>query len=217
MLQLTVSMRPSAIGRPIRPTEYINMNSQATRKIIVAGAMAAVVGIGVATFALRTHPAAVVAQPDQQLAPVAQTPAAARAATEIPAEPPAAAPSPDTPAAVAQIPDATGAAVAHNDSVGTKSTDTATPPAIEHKAARKQRLAKADTSAVPTDGTATPNGSAVDTNQKPAAEPVSTSVDRVKSADELTSPPPASSAPTDGQKTGTSTEFPASDSEPPPK
>jgi hypothetical protein len=192
------------------------MNSQTSRKIIVAGAMAAVVGIGVATFALRTHPVAVVARSDQQPGPVAQTPPAARAATEIPAEPPAAAPIPDTPAPVAQIPDATAAAVAHNDR-GTKSSDTATPPAVEHKAAHKQRLAKADTRAVATDGAVTSNGSAADTNQKPAADPVSNSVDSVKSADELTTSPPVSSAPTDGQETGKSTEFPAPDSELPPK
>lgn len=192
------------------------MNSQTSRKLIVAGAMAAVVSIGVVIFALLPHRVAVVAQSQQQLAPVPQTPAAARAATENPAEPTTPALIPDTPAAVAPIPDA-GAAVAHNDNVSAKSTDTATPPAVEHKATRKQRLAKADTSAVVTDGTVTPTGSAADLNKKPAAEPVSNSVDSMKSADELTTTSPASSPPTDGQETGKSTEFPASDSELPPK
>jgi hypothetical protein len=191
------------------------MNSQASRKIIVASAMAAVVGIGVVIFALRSHPVAVVAQTPQPLAPVAQTPAAARATAEIPADSPAVAQIPEALAAVAPIPDAP-AAIARHDSVGTKGTDTATAPAVEHKVVRKQRLAKADTSAVPTDGTVARTRSTADTSEQPAAETVGNSVDRVKSADELT-PTPASTTPTDDQKAGTSTEFAASDSETPPK
>lgn len=54
------------------------MNSQTSRKIIVASVMAAVVAIGVVTFALRSHPVASVAQTPHPPTPVAQNPAAVR-------------------------------------------------------------------------------------------------------------------------------------------
>src|SRR6202030_1222436 len=126
-----------------KPTEYLNMNSSTSRKIIVAGGMAVVVAIGVVIFALRVHSQTSVAQIPNPPTPVAQTAADARAA---------AAQIPTAPAAVAQIPDAP-AAVAHSDSVDTKSADTATPSAVEPKLARNGRLAKASTSAVATSGT----------------------------------------------------------------
>jgi hypothetical protein len=192
------------------------MNSQTSRKIIVGSAMAAVVSIGVVTFALRSHPVASVAQTPHPPAPVAQTPAAAPAAAEIPAAPPAIAQIPDVPAAVAQIPDIP-AVIAHSDSVVTKSADTATPSVVERKLARNQRLAKADTSTVATNDTVTRTGSAVDASKKPAAETVANSADRVKSADELTTTPGTSSSPADDQKAGTSTGFAASDDQIAPK
>jgi hyperosmotically inducible periplasmic protein len=156
------------------------MNSQTSRKIIVAGGMAAVVIVGIATFALRSHPVTAVAPTAQPPPPIAQIPAAAPAAgAEIPA----------APAAAAQMP-AAPAAIAHNDSVATKSADTATPSAVEPKLAHNRQVAKARTS------------------------PVANSVDRVKSADESTPPPAAaSSSLADDQKVGTSTEFAASDSQ----
>jgi hypothetical protein len=46
------------------------MNSQTSRYIIVAGGMAALVGIGVVAFALRSHPASLAR------APLSPTPAA---------------------------------------------------------------------------------------------------------------------------------------------
>jgi hyperosmotically inducible protein len=175
------------------------MNSQTSRKIIVASSMAAVVGIGVVTFALRSHPVTSVAQTPHPPAPIAQIPAAAPvAATQIQ----------DAPAAVAQIPDAP-AAVAHNDSVGTKSADTATPSAVEPKLARNRHLAKTGTGAA-ANGSVTRPGSAAGTSEKPAAETVANRV-RVKSADELTPPPATSSSPAGDQKVGPSTEFAASD------
>jgi hypothetical protein len=76
------------------------MNSQTSRKIIVASGMAVVVAIAIVIFALRSQP---VAQSPHAPAPIAQSPAAARAAV---------AQAPDAPAAVAQTPDAS-AAVAH--------------------------------------------------------------------------------------------------------
>jgi type IV secretory pathway VirB10-like protein len=192
------------------------MSSQTSRKIIVASAMAAVVGIGVVTFALRSHPVTSVARPPHPTTPVTQIPAANLRAAEIPAVPPPVAQIPDLPAAVAQVPDAP-AAVAHHDRAGTSSTDTATPSAAERKVARKQHLAKADTSAVATNGTAARNGSAADTTEKPATETVANSVDRVKSADELTTTPASSGSPADDQKVGTSTEFADTDSQTTPK
>ena len=162
-----------------KPTEYLNMNSSTSRKIIVAGGMAVVVAIGVVIFALRVHSQTSVVQIPHPPTPVAPTPADARAAAaQIPA----------APAAVAQIPDAP-AAVAHSDSVDTKSADTATPSAVEPKPARNGRLAKTSSSAV------------------------ASSVDRVKRAGELTTPPATGSSPADDQKVGTSAEFAASDSQ----
>jgi len=69
------------------------MNSQTSRKIIVASGMAVVVGIAVVIFALRSHPVTPVAQTFYPPAPIAQIPAAA---------PAAAAETPAAPAAVAQ-------------------------------------------------------------------------------------------------------------------
>jgi hypothetical protein len=197
-----------------KPTEYLNMNSQTSRKIIVASVMAAVVGIGVVTFALSSHPVVSVAKTPAPPTPVTQTPAADLRAAEIPAAPPSAQ-IPDALAPVAQVPDSP-AAVPHHDSVGINSTDTATPSTADRKLARKQHLAKADTRAVATDSALTRTGPAADTSKKSAAETVNNSVDRVKSADELTTTP-ASSPPTDDQKGGTSTEFTVPDSQVPPK
>lgn len=198
-----------------KPTEYLNMNSQTSRKIIVASAMAAVVGIGLVTFALRSHPVVSVAQTPDPPAPVTQTPAADLRSAEIPAAPPPSAQIPDALPPVAQVPDSP-AAVPHHDSMGTNSTDTATPSTADRKLARKQHLAKADTKAVATDRTLTRTGPTADTSEKSAADTVANSADRVKSADELTTPP-ASSPPTDEQKGGTSTEFAAPDGQVPPK
>ena len=181
------------------------MNSQTSRKIIVASVMAAVVGIGVVTFALRSHPVASVARTPDPPTSVTQTPAADLRAAETPPVPPP----------VAQIPDAP-AAVAHHDSVDANSTDAATPPVVERKLPRTHHLAKADTSTGATDGTVTRTKPTADTSEKSAAEPVINSVDRVKSADELTTTMPSNSS-TDDQKAGTSTEFAAPDSQIPPK
>ena len=114
------------------------MNSQTSRKIIVAGGMAAVVLVGVVTFALRSHPVASVAQTAQPPPPIAEVP---------PAAPGAAAGIPAAPAAVAQIP-AAPAAVAQTPAVATKSADTATASAVEPKLANNRHAAKARTSTV---------------------------------------------------------------------
>lgn len=131
------------------------MNSQTSRKIIVASAMAAVVGIGAVTFALRSRPVAPVAQASHPPARVTQIPASIPDAT---AEIPAAAPVPGASAAGFRIPD--------------------------------------------------------DTNERSAGETITNSVDRLKSADELTTMPTTTSLAADDQKMGTSmTELVTSDSQ----
>lgn len=174
-------------------------NSQKTRKIIVASGMAAVVGIAVVIFALRSHPATPVAQTAPPVTPpAAQTfPAAPEAAAPMPAAPPA-----------AQIPEVP-AVVAHGDSVSSKSADAATAAAPEPKVARTRHLAKAAT----TNGTVTRTGSAADTSEKPAVETVASSVDPVKSADESTRTPATSGSSTDTQNVGTSTDSAAADTQ----
>jgi hypothetical protein len=102
------------------------MNSS-SRKLIVVGGMAAVVVAVI--FGVRAHHDTL----------VVQAPLPAPFATP----PPPVAQTPDAPAGTAQTPDAS-AAVANNDSVGTKSADTATPPAVKPRLARDQHLAKAN-------------------------------------------------------------------------
>lgn len=174
------------------------MDSQNSRKIIVAGGMAAVVVAAI--FALRAHHDTLAAQP-----PPAPTPF-----TEVPAAPATGAQTPDAPAATAQTPDAP-AAVPPN--VGKTSADTATPSAVEPKLARERHPANADRSAAATTGNSTRTRSTADTSEKPAAVAIADSADRMKSADELTTTPAISSSPADDQKVGTSTELAASDSQ----
>jgi hypothetical protein len=189
------------------------MNSQTSRKIIVASAMAAVVGIGVAAFSLRSHPIASAAQTPHPPAPATQSPTAdPTPAAQTAVASPAAAQIPDGPAAVAEAPEVP-TRVAQNDGASTKRTDTTTPSAVESKHAHHQHLAMAGTSAVTTNGTVTGTAPTADTGEKPAAETVAND-GRVKSADELTPLPATSSSSVDDQKVGTSTEFAASDSQP---
>jgi hyperosmotically inducible protein len=199
------------------------MKFQTSSRIIAAGGMAAVIGIGVMIFALRSDPVPSVAQTPPPPAAVAQIPATAPdaaapipattpdAAAQIPAAPAAVAKIPAAPAAVAKIP-AAPAAVAHRDSVGTKTADTATASAVEPKLGRSRHEAKADTGVVATSDTVARSGSAPDTGDESAAATVASNVDGVKSADELT-PPATSSLPAAEPVVGASTEFAASDSQ----
>jgi hyperosmotically inducible protein len=173
------------------------MDSQNSRKIIVAGGMAAVVVAAI--FAVHAHRDTLAAQPPPPPTPFTEAPAAAATV----------APTPDAPAAMAQIPDAP-VAVPPNENVGKTSADTATPSAVTPKLARERHLAKADRSAAATTDNATRTGSTADTSEKPAA--IANSADRMKSADELTTPPAISSSPAD-QKVGTGPELTASDSQ----
>ena len=180
------------------------MDSQSTRKIIVAGGMAAVVGISVVAFALTSHhsPSAAQLSPAQDsLAPTPTGPAAVVPAPDAPAAvaqtpaAPAVAQVPPAPAAVAPIPDA--------------------PAVAQPKAARPRHLAKAPTSAETT------------TRVVPLAEPVveksagettpAQSVDSVKSADEVTAPSVPSGTTTGAQEGSASTEPAAPDAGSPPK
>ena len=75
------------------------MESQTSRKIIVASSMAAVLGIGVVTFALSSHHRTPVAQIPQSLPPaVASTPDVSAPVAPTPVVPAAVAPMPDAPA-----------------------------------------------------------------------------------------------------------------------
>jgi len=77
------------------------MNSQTSHKIIVAGAMAAVIGIGAVTFALRSRPVAPVAEASHPPVRVTQIPAST---PDTAAEIPAAAALPGASSAALQIP-----------------------------------------------------------------------------------------------------------------
>jgi hyperosmotically inducible periplasmic protein len=179
------------------------MNSQTSRKIIVASGMAVAVGIAVTIFALRSHPVTSIAETPRPPSPATQIPTAAPAAV---------AQIPDAPAAVPQVPDAP-AEVAHNDSVGTTSANTATASSVENKLARNRHLAKAGPSTVATNGTDTNTESAANTSEKPAAETVTNRIAPAKSVAELTTMASTSSPSADDQKVGTSTEFVVSDSQ----
>jgi hypothetical protein len=88
------------------------MESQTSRKIIVASSMAVVLGIGVVAFALSSHHRTPAAQIPQSPPPVvASTPDASAGIAPGADAAAAVAPTPVVPAAVAPIPD--GPAVAH--------------------------------------------------------------------------------------------------------
>jgi hypothetical protein len=87
------------------------MDSQTSRKIIVASSMAAVLGIGVIALALNSHHRTSTAQIAQTPPPaVAPTPDVSAALAPTPDVSAAVAPTPVVPAAVAPIPDAPAAA-----------------------------------------------------------------------------------------------------------
>jgi translation initiation factor IF-2 len=103
------------------------MDSQTSRKIIVASGMAVVVGVSVVAFALSSH----------HTTSAPQVSAAADSLAPTPAPPAGAAQTPAAPAAVAPIPDA--------------------PAVAQPKAARTRHLAKAPTSADTTARVVTPS------------------------------------------------------------
>jgi hypothetical protein len=180
------------------------MDSQTTRKIIVAGGMAIVVGISVVAFALSSHhtPSAAQLSPAQDsLAPTPVGPAAVVPAPDAPAAvaqtpaTPAVAQVPATPAVVAPIPDA--------------------PAVAQSKAARNRHLAKAPTSHADTTDRVVPL--AEPTVEKSAGETPAQSVESLKSADEVTTPSSPSGTTTGAQEGTASTEPAAPDAGSPPK
>jgi hyperosmotically inducible protein len=195
------------------------MNSELSRKLIVAGGMAVVVGIIAVTFSLRSHhptsvaqisqPPAAVAQIPDAPAPVAPTPDTTAPVAPTPNATAAVAPTPDANAPVAPTPNAT-AAVAPKDNVGAKIGDTASSAAVEPKVARNRHPAKAPIGA-DADRTAMPEAT-VDLREKSTGEALAKSVDGVKSVDELTIPSTASRTATDAQEGATSNGPAGSDS-----
>ncbi len=171
------------------------MNSQTSRKLIVASGMAVVVVTGLVIFALRTNSMTPVAQTPRPPAPIAETP------TEAPAT---AAETRAAPAAVAQVPDAPAASTP-TDSASAKSANTATASAVAPKSAPSRHLATASSSAVATNDAVTRTKSAADTSQEPAADVVASS--------ELPTTPATGSSPADDQNAGTRMGFAASDSQ----
>ena len=176
------------------------MNSELSRKIIVASGMAVVVGIIAVTFALRSHHPASVAQ-------ISQPPAAL---VQVPDAPAPLAPNPDVPAPVAPIPDAS-AAIAPNDNVEAKIADAASSAAVEPKAAGNRHPAKARMSADATDRTVAPE-SAVDLREKSEDETLAKSTAGVTNVVELTIPPSDGTTATDVQEGTTGHEAAGSDS-----
>lgn len=193
-------MTVRCVDQSLSQVENLNMNSENSRKIIVAGGLAAV--LVAAIFAVHAHHDTLAAQPPPPPTPFA----------EVPAAPATVAPAPDAPATVAQIPDAP-AAVPHDENVGTTRADAATASALEPKLARNRHPAKADRNAAASTGNATRTESTADSSEKPAAETMANSADHVKSTDESTTLPATGSSPADDQKVGTSTELAASDSQ----
>lgn len=181
------------------------MKSELSHKIIVASGLAAVVGIGVVTFALRAHPSTSVAQISHTPASLDQfstapAPASAAQISEAPA-----------PASAAQVSGAP-ASVAHSDSVGAANRDTAAPAAVEPKIAADRHLAKARISVATSNRSAARTGPAVNSSERPAAETLAASVDAVKSVDQPTMPSAASRMAADSPEGVTSSWAAASDS-----
>jgi hyperosmotically inducible protein len=176
------------------------MNSELSRKIIVASGMALVVGIIAVTVALRSHHPVSVAQ-------IAQPPAAL---AQVPDAPAPVAPTPDVPAAVAPIPDASNA-IADNDNVDAKFADSASSVAVEPKVIGNRHQAKARMSADTTDHTVAPE-STVDSSEKSADETLAKSVAGETNGVDLPIPSTVSNTATDAQEGATGKEPAGSDS-----
>jgi hypothetical protein len=181
------------------------MNSELSRKIIVASGMAVVVGIIAVTVSLRSH----------HPASVAQTAGPPAALAQVPDAPAPVAPTADVPAAVAPIPDAS-AAIASNDNVDAKIDETATSAAVDPGVIGNRHHAKAHISANTTDRTVAP-ASNVDSREKSADETLANNVTGATSVVELTIPPTDSTTTTDAQDGATSNEPAGSESQSPPR
>jgi hypothetical protein len=187
--------------------DELNVPSPSSRKIIVAIAMAVVVGIGTATFALRAHhaaalasttPAAIPAVPDA----VAPTPDAASPVAQTPAVPDAVAQIPDLPTSAAQR-DRLGA-TAGNTTVAT--ADDARPATVKTKSAGNRPVAKAHPDVGTGDRSVTHAGSAADSSKATAAAVVAGRVDAGDRVDVPTMPSAPSGIAANAPDVATSTE-----------
>jgi hyperosmotically inducible protein len=176
------------------------MNSELSRKIIVASGMAVAVGVIAVTFTLRSHHPTAAAQISQPPATIAQPPDA----------PAPVVPTPDATAAVAPVPDVPATA-APDANVGAKIDDTASSTAVEPKVAGSRHPTKARVSADAADGTVAPD-STVDSRKKSAEETLVKNVDVVTNVDELPMPTADSGTATAAQEGATSHEPASSDS-----
>jgi hyperosmotically inducible periplasmic protein len=149
----------------------MNEQSSTSRKIIVAGAMVVVVGIGTVTFALRSHRPSAVAQIPAVPATVPQTPDASSSGVQ----------TPDVPGAVPQTPDV-AVSDAQRDRLSFATGNTAVPAAGDTKSTGDRRVASAHTGVGTNNHTVTRTSSAVDSSEKPAAATVANSVDGGTSA-----------------------------------
>lgn len=192
------------------------MSTENSRKIIVAGVMAAVVGAGLVTFILRSHPATMSARNPPPATPVTQVPATTLREAAFPVSTPTVAQIPDAPEVGARPADVPPAITGHS-SVDTGSGGTATPSAANHKLTRKQHLAKTDTRALDPDSAAARRLASLEASDKPAAKTVANGAGSPNRAAESTATPVISSAPAVDQKVGTSTEFAESDGQVTPK
>lgn len=170
------------------------MNTRTTHKIIAAGGMAAVIGVGVAVFFLRSTPVAPVARVEVPTAPVAEAPAAA---------PDAVAPLPAEPSPVAQAP-AAAAVAAPSNPVSRKNSERPVPAVADTKPARERKSASATS---PVDVTIARSETLATASDKPAA---SVTPDTVVASDTT---PMTASAPTVSPDLGDSVKAVASDSQ----
>jgi hyperosmotically inducible protein len=162
----------------------LNGQSPSSRKIIIAVAMAVVVGTGTVTFALRSHRPTAVAQIPAVPATVASTPEAAPLSAATPSVAGAGEQASDVPVSAAQR-DRLGSTTGNTTVPAAGDT---TPNAVEPEAAVGRQVAKAHTGVGTTNRTVTRAGSAVESSQKPAAETVGSNVDRGKDVDLPTTP-----------------------------
>ena len=161
------------------------MNAQASRKLIVVGAMAVVVGLGVVTFAIHPHNVTRMALAITPPAPLAESPPAEDAVATTPE-------AHSTLAPVAPIVAAPAASVApvapaHKDVVVIKratvrKSDSTAASAVEPKVVATRRVAATD-SGVPADSnTVEPTGVAPDLSMTAAAAAVARSSEPVPSS-----------------------------------
>jgi hyperosmotically inducible protein len=178
------------------------MRIETTRRIVVAGCMAVVVGIGVVTFAMSSHPAGSTSQATAASGPIAQVPLAAPDVAQIPTSPVADAP----------VPSSDAAAVDH-ENVGTKSTSIAAPSTAEPKQAPSGRMAMAGRSAVASGGAAPPAVSRADTVEDRVPETIANRGAPLASSDVSTIPLAIGSSAADDQPMSTAPDLGTSDSQ----